>query len=116
VVQRALILQSHGQITVDELIFEEDIAHMPTLEEQLPFLTESFAVPMESMNPVAQADTIAAERLGDGVRSAEEKIILQMLREARGSRKTTAEKLGISPRTLRYKLARMKESGVAVPC
>jgi len=63
-----------------------------------------------------QADTMALGSLGDGVRSAEEKIILQMLNDARGSRKTTAEKLGISPRTLRYKIARMKESGVMVPC
>jgi two-component system response regulator FlrC len=50
------------------------------------------------------------------VRSAEEKIILQILNEARGNRKATAEKLGISPRTLRYKIARMKESGVLLPC
>jgi len=49
------------------------------------------------------------------VRSAEEKIILQMLRDVSGSRKTTAAKLGISPRTLRYKIARMKEAGVMVP-
>ena len=55
-------------------------------------------------------------RLGDSVRSAEEHIILQTLQNENGSRKITAEKLGISPRTLRYKIARMKESGVAVPC
>ncbi|WP_157197933.1 helix-turn-helix domain-containing protein, partial [Methylomonas koyamae] len=35
---------------------------------------------------------------------------------ASGSRKATAERLGISPRTLRYKIARMKEAGVLVPC
>ncbi|MDH5601776.1 MAG: hypothetical protein OEY78_10785, partial [Gammaproteobacteria bacterium] len=31
------------------------------------------------------------------------------------SRKMTAEKLGISERTLRYKLARMRDAGIAVP-
>ncbi|MEN8801789.1 MAG: helix-turn-helix domain-containing protein, partial [Thiogranum sp.] len=31
------------------------------------------------------------------------------------SRKAAAERLGISPRTLRYKLARMREQGIAVP-
>ncbi|MDP5207533.1 hypothetical protein ORI99_10890, partial [Alishewanella sp. SMS9] len=30
-------------------------------------------------------------------------------------RKDVAEKLGISDRTLRYKLARMRESGIDIP-
>lgn len=54
--------------------------------------------------------------LGEGVRSAEESIILQTLQMENGSRKITAEKLGISPRTLRYKMARMKDSGVIISC
>ena len=112
VVQRALILQSYGRIGVDELIFEDEILQMPTLQEQLPYLAQ----PPEAVNSDGQADTMAIGCLGDGVRSAEEKIILQILNEASGSRKTTAEKLGISPRTLRYKIARMKESGIMVPC
>ncbi|MGZ4958151.1 MAG: sigma-54-dependent transcriptional regulator [Methylomonas sp.] len=112
VVQRALILQSHGRIGAEDLIFEDEIAEMPTLQEQLPFLAES----RETVNSDEQGDTMAPESLGDSIRSAEERIILQMLSEASGSRKTTAEKLGISPRTLRYKIARMKESGVMVPC
>jgi two-component system response regulator FlrC len=37
------------------------------------------------------------------------------LRVGNGSRRVAAEKLGISPRTLRYKLARLRESGVCVP-
>jgi len=36
------------------------------------------------------------------------------LQKEGGSRKATAERLGISPRTLRYKLARMRDMGVAV--
>ena len=111
VIQRALILQNQGIIKVDDLIFEDEIMTMPTLQEQLPFLIETSAnqhdkEPIESL----------AGSLEHGVRSAEEKIILQMLVEASGSRKTTAEKLGISTRTLRYKLARMKEAGIMVPC
>ena len=48
--------------------------------------------------------------------SFEEKMIIQTLLNENGSRKQTAEKLGISPRTLRYKLARMKKCGIAIPC
>ncbi|WP_373025302.1 helix-turn-helix domain-containing protein, partial [Thioalkalivibrio sp.] len=32
-----------------------------------------------------------------------------------GRRKEAADRLGISPRTLRYKLARLREHGFAVP-
>ncbi len=109
VVQRALILQSNGRIGAEDLILEDEILQMPTIQEQLPYLAEAASAD-ELM------DGMAVASLGDGVRSAEEKIILQMLCEASGSRKTTAEKLGISPRTLRYKIARMKESGIMVPC
>ncbi|WP_432648907.1 sigma-54-dependent transcriptional regulator [Methylomarinum roseum] len=107
VVQRALILQQLGQIGENELIFEE-----PHNMDEL--------VVVESVDETEQDDetkeAYALNSLGDGIRSAEEKIILKTLSEVNGSRKMTAEKLGISPRTLRYKLARMKESGVAVPC
>ena len=39
----------------------------------------------------------------------------QTLRRFKGSRKQTAEELGISPRTLRYKLARMRDAGASLP-
>jgi two-component system, response regulator FlrC len=105
VVQRALILQSGGEISSEDLLFEEDV--------QLSEITGISA--FESDDTLMQS-AYALNSLGDGVRSAEEKIILQTLNETHGSRKITAEKLGISPRTLRYKLARMKESGVLLPC
>ena len=44
-----------------------------------------------------------------------EREILEALRAAHGSRREVAEKLGISPRTLRYKLARLRSAGVDVP-
>ena len=45
----------------------------------------------------------------------ETNMILHALEVGHGSRKYAAEKLGISPRTLRYKLARLKEKGVYIP-
>ena len=36
------------------------------------------------------------------------------LRAERGRRKEAAERLGISPRTLRYKLAQMRDAGMDV--
>jgi len=46
---------------------------------------------------------------------AERDVILDALRAANGSRREVAEKLGISPRTLRYKLARIRNAGIDVP-
>ena len=42
-------------------------------------------------------------------------MILTTLAATRGSRKLAAERLGISPRTLRHKLQQLKASGVTVP-
>jgi two-component system response regulator FlrC len=71
---------------------------------------------MERKEVSLESDSIPPSSLGSGLRSAEEKIILSTLLELKGSRKLTAEKLGISPRTLRYKIARMKDEGVVIPC
>ena len=50
--------------------------------------------------------------LGDEIRQREFRIIIDTLRHERGRRNRAAEKLGISPRTLRYKLAQMREFGI----
>ncbi len=46
---------------------------------------------------------------------AERDLILDALRSHQGSRREAAERLGISPRTLRYKLARLREAGIDIP-
>jgi two-component system, response regulator FlrC len=113
VMQRALILQSDGIIRNDDLIFEDEVGSMAGLPRTL----QTSAAPAAFDEVTGdEEEALALTCLGDGVRYAEEKIILQILNEARGSRKATAEKLGISPRTLRYKIARMKEAGMPVPC
>jgi two-component system response regulator FlrC len=53
--------------------------------------------------------------LCQGLKERERELILATLRVTGGSRKLTAERLGISPRTLRHKLQQLKAAGVAVP-
>ena len=53
--------------------------------------------------------------LGGELKQQEYQIILDALIEYRGSRQEVAEKLGISPRTLRYKIAKMREMGMIIP-
>ena len=114
VMQRALILCTGYCLTADDLLFETD--DFATQLHQPVYAQTPVALPAEPLTLIENTYESEPQSLGDGVRSAEEKIILQILNEARGNRKTTAEKLGISPRTLRYKIARMKEAGVFVPC
>ncbi|MNP40507.1 Bacterial regulatory protein, Fis family [compost metagenome] len=52
--------------------------------------------------------------LGDDLRRHEYQTIIDTLRAERGRRKEAAERLGISPRTLRYKLAQMRDAGFDV--
>jgi two-component system response regulator FlrC len=53
--------------------------------------------------------------LDQGLKQRECELILATLRVTGGSRKLAAERLGISPRTLRHKLQQLKAAGVAVP-
>ncbi len=52
--------------------------------------------------------------LGNDLKRHEFEIIMNALRMERGSRKNTAERLGISARTLRYKIARLREEGFEI--
>ncbi|HEY8940531.1 MAG TPA: helix-turn-helix domain-containing protein, partial [Cellvibrio sp.] len=52
--------------------------------------------------------------LGNDLKQREYEIIMNTLRIERGSRKNTAERLGISARTLRYKIARLREEGYEI--
>ena len=54
-------------------------------------------------------------KLGSELRQQEHQIILDTLQSCQGRRKDVAERLGISPRTLRYKLAKMREVGIELP-
>jgi len=92
VVQRALILCNGSEIGPDDLAFE--IVPEPVRHEE---------------------GEKGKGRLTEDLRSVEEQMILEALRESNGSRKVVAERLGISQRTLRYKIARLREAGVAIP-
>jgi two-component system response regulator FlrC len=95
--QRALILLNGEEIDVPALCFEQ--TQGPEIAKMQP----------------ADGNTGMAGRLPEDLRSVEEQMILDALEQGRGSRKRVAERLGISERTLRYKIARMREAGISVP-
>jgi len=68
----------------------------------------------ESSDEQQKTDVVADSELVNGLKDREQQLILEALKAGNGSRKYAAERLGISPRTLRYKLARMRDSGITV--
>lgn len=100
VMQRALILRSQSMILESDILYEQVSQSSPQLSVEDPLDQEASEQP---------------QGLGSGLKDQERTMILEALRAVRGSRKQAAENLGISPRTLRYKLARFKEQGIALP-
>ncbi|MES2603913.1 MAG: sigma-54 dependent transcriptional regulator [Pseudomonadota bacterium] len=94
VIQRALILSSEAIIDSSAIAFEAQ-----TAGEEMP---EPAAIDI----PVPMA-------LESDLKSREKEIIFDAI--SHHSRKAAAEKLGISPRTLRYKIAQFRKAGVAIP-
>jgi two-component system response regulator FlrC len=63
----------------------------------------------------APAPTPMDTALGGDLKARERELILDALRAVNGNRKKTCERLGISARTLRYKLAKFREEGIVLP-
>jgi two-component system, response regulator FlrC len=91
-VQRALILVSGPVIRPEHIQFE--------------LASDAAGEPRPSAAPASLASSLDAR---------ERDLILDALRAGNGSRREAAESLGISARTLRYKLARLREAGIELP-
>ena len=63
----------------------------------------------------SQANMAMELTVPDDLKVSEREMIISALRESNGNRKVASERLGISGRTLRYKLAKYKEQGIEVP-
>lgn len=97
VIQRALILCADDHIESDHILVEE-------------FAVDNVAAEIQANEYNDDTPDFKME-----IRDQENRIILDTLQMCQGKRKDVAEKLGISPRTLRYKLAKMREQGIEVP-
>ena len=98
--QRALILQQGGVVEAADFCL-------------------AGAIPLSAVAPLAAPPAVVEDAgdsagLGDDMRRHEFQMIIDTLRAERGRRKEAAERLGISPRTLRYKLAQMRDAGLDV--
>lgn len=95
VIQRALILKAGSIITAEDIIIEDLSKSSIVTAEPTPISIET--------------------QLETDLKTREKEIIIDAV-TSHSSRKEAAEKLGISPRTLRYKLARFRNDGISIPC
>ena len=107
-IQRALILQQGG------LIQPQDLCLTATVGSLAPAPRPFLAMVPASVPVAPEVITAEASALGEDLRRHEFQMIIDILRSERGRRKEAAERLGISPRTLRYKLAQMRDAGMDV--
>ncbi|MGB0732531.1 MAG: sigma-54-dependent transcriptional regulator [Pontibacterium sp.] len=99
VIQRALIMQAGDCINATDLLLNtKDMM--------------SASVLLNSAGEGKLAND--AGQLGNDLQQREFQLIIDALKAHGGSRKNAAEQLGISPRTLRYKLAKMREVGLDI--
>lgn len=92
-IQRSLILLPGNSISTAELAFESH-SGVPGIDA---------------------VDTELTAALQDNLKYREQQIIIDALSHSNGNRAVVAKKLDISPRTLRYKLARLRKAGVTLP-
>lgn len=119
VMQRALILCS-GAVIESEHIQLEAAGHWPAAadhsEAGRSLATGDVQHPSASSLVRESAGTGVAERsaLSHSLSTTERDVILEALRVDNGNRPAVAKRLGISARTLRYKLAKLRDAGVEV--
>ncbi|WCT72898.1 sigma 54-interacting transcriptional regulator [Sphingomonas naphthae] len=101
VLQRALVLRAGERLEADDLMI--DAAPMPT------FAAAPAAI--EIAAPVAS--NVVPLRLADAARSSEAVAIEEALAATGGHRLRAAQRLGISERTLRYRLAGLRSAAAA---
>ena len=126
VVQRAMVLCSDQQIDTQHLMFDDmSVESLLASGYQAPAASELAAPPavdlqlaqgvpanIHELLALAQEDDSADMPLQAAVKHNEHTLIRAALESSR-SRLEAAEKLGISPRTLRYKLARLRDNSLS---
>ena len=115
--QRALILQSGQWVTAQDLglegehLIDFEPARQQAMTQQAEVMSNSIVADMGEPD---EPEAAVHESMQVDLKHREFEIILDALRVTQGRKNRAADKLGISARTLRYKLARMREIGMDV--
>ena len=108
VIQRALVMMSGTTINEQDIFLENDFTFKQT---------ETTKEKQEALTTEGAADAKSPEELSEvkDLKTQEAELILATLKRFKGQRQKTADALKLSPRTLRYKLSKLKEQGYEIP-
>ncbi len=133
VIRRAVVISADGVVGAAQLMFDDWLdatqaqphlavpaaaaaampATVPSAMQPVPASLQPAAPPALAAAPLAAPQPEAPADLHSAVRHNEHRIILATL-AATSSRIEAAQRLGISPRTLRYKLAQLRAQGLGL--
>ncbi|PCJ21919.1 MAG: sigma-54-dependent Fis family transcriptional regulator [Gammaproteobacteria bacterium] len=99
VMQRALVMCQGELIEAQDLMIDLGGANSASIKPELG---------------IARSTDDSARDLGEDLKHHEYQVILDALQSVNGRRNKAAEILGISARTLRYKIAKMRDNGINV--
>ncbi len=111
VMRRAMLLaQGKGRIGAEHIVF--DMTARPVEAPRAPATVTQIGQPAAAAAPAEEGDKPA--KLSKIVKISEARAIMEALESVGGHRANAARALGISERTLRYRLASFREAGIAV--
>jgi len=110
-IQRVSVLAGDKTIEATDILFEVQSASNLSVFSA----TDINGTDLESEMNQLDESRLEENRLGKDMRHHEYQIIIDTLTKCRGKKKDVATKLGISARTLRYKIAKMREFGYSIP-
>jgi two-component system, response regulator FlrC len=111
VMQRALVLCDGDLVRDSHIIFEPPATAIVPGPQAVMVAATATAFETQTATASDSAPGAPAGALAESLALAEQRIILEALR-SNETRERIAERLGISPRTLRYKLARLRRAGI----
>ncbi|MAV75721.1 MAG: sigma-54-dependent Fis family transcriptional regulator [Cellvibrionales bacterium] len=117
-IQRALIMQNGNTLYPNDFLLGSQSVSASlqeknqTTDQALPSTNRSTAnVTVAERDQATHSSMDQSSDLFNNVKQHEFRLIAEALQATQGSKKLAAEKLGMSPRTLRYKMAKMRDSG-----
>lgn len=114
-IRRALIMCNGKEIKLEDLLFDEDEEGLAANGNYgLKDVSEEEAAPTHIDDNAYQSDG-GDDMLMSSLRNELEYQNIMAAMAVSGNREKAAEKLGISPRTLRYKINKLRDLGMAVP-
>ena len=112
VIQRAVVFANYERIDEQHIFFDEPLARDDN-DMARSLLTPDLNSPDFYSQISIPASQPSYRDLQSAVRESEQEVIMKAIRSTR-TREEAARKLGISPRTLRYKMAKLRDSHLGI--